>query len=206
MAKAMINLKPLQKKHVTITLKGTRTLVQHAWDEKAKQMMRDKQQLGKKTKERDLRDPEKEAESACYKTTDGKYGVNILSVKKAIISTAHNDLGIPKTLVCKALFVVCHDDNLVVPFTNQKMKYEMGEDMVRVGQGSADLRYRPYWKDWAIKVTFEIDTDLLQVKDFLTLVDWAGSRQGIGEMRPEKGGEFGRFEIDLKDKIVEKKA
>jgi hypothetical protein len=37
---------------------------------------------------------------------------------------------------------------------------------------------------------------LLQRDDVLALVDRAGFGVGICEWRPEKGGEFGRFEID----------
>ncbi len=201
-----ITLSPIKRKHVTLTIVGFGgPLVTHRWSEKSKQMMRDKQQTGKKTKERDLRDPEKEAAEACYMTDDGKYGLYVIAVKNAIIAAAHNDLGIPKTLVCKSLFIVCDDSHKVVPFNSQK-KYEIGEDMVRVGQGSADLRYRPYFAEWSATITLEIDEGLLQVKDLITLIDWAGSRVGIGEMRPEKGGEYGRFKIDLNKKIIEKKA
>jgi len=198
-------LKPIQRMHVTCVLVGIRALVQHAWDEKAREMMRQKQQEGVKTKNRDLRDPAAEAEAACYKTVDGKYGIYIMAIKKAIILSAHKDLGIDRTLVRKALFIVCDDPNLVVPFLDQKTKYRVEEDMVRVGQGTAALRYRPYWDNWSVRVTFELDTALLQTKAFLTLVDWAGSRQGIGEMRPEKDGEYGRFKIDMTQKIIEKK-
>ena len=32
------------------------------------------------------------------------------------------------------------------------VKSEMVEDMVRVGQGQTDMRYRPYFFDWAVKI------------------------------------------------------
>ena len=70
------------------------------------------------------------------------------------------------------------------------------EDTVRVGQGSADLRYRPYFHEWAVNMEFEIDAELLRLEDLCNLIDRAGFGVGIGEWRPEKGGEYGRFEVD----------
>ena len=32
---------------------------------------------------------------------------------------------------------------------------EIREDVVRVGMGSTDLRYRPYYHEWAVSVTFD---------------------------------------------------
>jgi len=201
----VLNLAPIERVYVTCTLKGLSTLVQHKWGEKALQMIRDKQQKGKKTRDRDLRNPEKEAADAAYRTVDGKLGVNILAVKKSILMAAHKDLGIERVLAAKAIFIVCDDPNFVIPFDDPKIQYKVHEDAVRVGQGTADLRYRPYYYEWSVTVTFQLDVALLQTKDFLTLVNWAGSRLGIGEMRPEKHGEFGRFQIDLDKGVTEKK-
>jgi hypothetical protein len=193
-ATKVTTLKPIERSLVTFTIRGKGgPLVTHRWSDKAKRLMREKH-AGKKTKEREIRDPEAETEEAAYKTADGKYGVDCRAIKCAILEAAHKDLGIEKTLVRKAISLVCKDSNFVIPFTADTKPYEMGEDMVRVGVGSADLRYRPYFSEWSVEVTFEVDTTLLQVPDLITLIDWAGSRVGIGEMRPEKGGDFGRFE------------
>jgi hypothetical protein len=62
--------------------------------------------------------------------------------------------------------------------------------------GSADLRYRPEFRSWKATVSFEVDAELLQDKDVLALVGRAGFGVGLCEWRPEKGGEFGRYEID----------
>ena len=75
------------------------------------------------------------------------------------------------------------------------------EDIVRVGNGKTDLRYRPEFASWRINVIVEIDSDLLNEQDIVNLVNRAGFSVGIGEWRPEKGGEFGRFEIDTSEPI-----
>jgi hypothetical protein len=62
--------------------------------------------------------------------------------------------------------------------------------------GSTDLRYRPQFDDWSVKITAQVDADILSADILANLVKRAGFGVGIGEWRPEKGGDFGRFEID----------
>jgi hypothetical protein len=188
-----IKLAPIQKQRVKCRIIGKSPLVQHAWAEKAKEMMRAKH-AGKKTKTRDVRDPEAEGREAAYYTQDGRYGVPAMAVKSAILGAAHKDLGVEKTLVRKALFLVCEDAGGVLPMDCDAP--EIREDTVRVGAGAADLRYRPYFHRWAVDLDFELDSALLQVEDLLNLIDRAGFGVGLNEWRPEKGGEFGRFEVD----------
>ena len=76
--------------------------------------------------------------------------------------------------------------------------------MVRVGIGSTDLRYRPYFYDWSCEISFEIDSELLTVGDLTALVDRAGFGVGILEMRPECGKDFGRFRVDTSFGVLSK--
>jgi hypothetical protein len=166
----------------------------HQWSEKAKSQMRDKQQEGKKTKTREKRIPAEEAKAATYTTADGQVGIPGMAFKSSLVTAAHKDIGIEKTLVRKALFLVTEDPNRVLPIECSPPVVK--EDPVRVGMGSADLRYRPAFSRWTCKIELEIDSELLQRDDVLALVDRAGFGVGICEWRPEKGGEWGRFEID----------
>jgi len=188
-----VSLRPIRRQRVRCTIVGVSPLIQHQWSEKAREMMRDKH-AGKKTKTREVRDPKAEGESAAYRTADGKYGVPAMAVKAAVLGAAHKDLGVEKTLVRKALFIVCKDAGGVLPMDCDEP--EIREDTVRVGAGAADLRYRPYFYRWSVRIDWELDAELLQVEDLLNLIDRAGFGVGIGEWRPEKGGEFGRFEVD----------
>lgn len=187
-------LKPITRALMRFTIKGTSPLITHAWSEKAKLQMREKH-AGKKTKNRDIRDAKAEMEAATYRTADGYYGVPGLALKAAIINAAHKDLGIEKTLVRKSLFLRTDDPNKVIPLVMPE-EPTMREDMVRVGMNQTDMRYRPQWDNWSIDVEFEVDAELLQPDDVLTLVNRAGFGVGICEWRPEKGGEFGRFSVD----------
>jgi len=191
--KMAINLKPIESKTLRFTIKGTSPLIQHQWDEKSKEMMRQKH-AGKKTKTREVRQPEKEFQAACYLTDDGEFGIPLMAFKNSLITAAHKDIGIEKTLVRKAFFIKSTDSKLINKIEcNEPI---MREDMVRVGAGSTDMRYRPEFKQWSTEITCQIDSALLTIDDVVNLVNRAGFGVGIGEWRPEKNGEYGRFEID----------
>lgn len=201
-------LKSIKRQLINVRLIGVSPLIQHKWADKARELIRLKQQSGKKTKDRELRIPKDEGEAAMYRTANGKPGVLAVSIKAAVIEAAHQDLGIPRTLVRKSLFIHPMGREVVVPLETSsgkgKVEYTIEEDMVRVGQGSADLRYRPYFYDWAVKTAWEVDSELLKEDDLLTLLDRAGFGVGIHEWRPEKGGEHGRFMIDTNHPITTK--
>ena len=191
---AAITLKPIKKRRMTFGIRGTSPLLMHKWSEKGKRAMRDKQQEGKKTKTREKRIPDDEATAATYTTKDGEIGIPGMAFKSSLITAAHKDIGIEKTLVRKALFLVTDDPGRVLPIGGSQPVLK--EDMVRVGMGSADLRYRPEFIGWTCAITLEVDAELLQCDDILALVDRAGFGVGICDWRPEKGGECGRYEID----------
>lgn len=190
-----LEIKPIQRKRVTLRLIGESPLQMHQWDEKAKAMIREKQ-AGKKTKTREARDPQREYEAATYRTPDGRYAIPGMAVKRALITAAHKDLGVEKTLVRKAVFVqIDPEDNGLIPLDTYSEPW-MREDMMRVGVGSTDLRYRPQFDEWAVIITVEIDAELLTEADLIRLIDRAGFGVGILEGRPEVGRDFGRFRCD----------
>lgn len=188
-----LTIKPIQQKRMTIRIVGTSPMQQHQWDEKAKRMMREKQ-AGKKSKEREIRDPQAEFEAATYRTAKGKYGFPGMALKRAIIAAAHKDLGIEKTLVRKSLFLHIPDPGGIIEMDCKPPR--MREDMMRVGMGSVDLRYRPEFEQWAATVNIEFDSEMLTEQDVVTLIDRAGFGVGIGEGRPEVGRDYGRFKVD----------
>lgn len=196
---SQVSLKPIRRMRVLMTIIGTSPLIQHAWSVKAREMMREKH-AGKKTKNREVRNPEAEGFEAAYRTPDGRWGIPAMALKSSIINAAHKDIGCEKTLVRKALFIVVPNAAMILPMDCDEPVIQ--EDCVRVGMGSADLRYRPYYHRWSVDVKWEIDAELLTVTDLCNLVDRAGFGVGIGEWRPEKGGDYGRFQVDRTKQIL----
>lgn len=194
-----IKLNPIKLAEIEFEIQGNSPLIQHAWSEKAKAMMRMTAPERKKVK-KVARDPEKEAEDTVYKTEKGEYGIPAMAFKSSLITVAHKDVGLEKTLLRKSMFVICDDANGVIPFSNNP-KRRVREDMVRVGAGSTDIRYRTEFTGWKAKIKIRVNYEALNEHDIANLVNLAGFGAGLCEWRPEKGGESGRFEISTSQDI-----
>jgi len=195
-----ITLKPIVPIKISFWIKGTSPLIQHAWSKKALATLR-MTAAERKKQPKVKRDPETEGEAAAYKTEEGEYGIPLTAFKSALIGAAHKDFGLEKTLLRKAFFIPCEDSGGVVPLESDEPIIR--EDIVRVGANQTDLRYRPEFRNWRVNIVAEIDSELLTMEDVANLVNRAGFSVGIGEWRPEKGGEFGRFEIDTSEPMQE---
>jgi len=193
-----IELKPIKKATITFWIKGTSPLVQHNWSNKALEMMRKTAAERRKVK-KVARNPEDEGRSAAYRTASGEYGIPAMGFKASLISAAHKDLGIEKTMVRKAFFVLCNDPGLVLPM--ECSDPVIREDTVRVGVSQTDLRYRPEFTCWRCKIKAHVDAELLTESDVVNLVDRAGFGVGLCEWRPEKGGDWGRYEVDTSEPV-----
>jgi hypothetical protein len=73
---------------------------------------------------------------------------------------------------------------------------EMQEDMVRVGGGTADLRYRPIFHEWAVNLHIRVNARALTLEQLVHLFNQAGFSVGVGEWRPEKHGDKGMFHVE----------
>ena len=182
-------IKPINRRKASIWIKGTAPLIQHAWSEKSLKMLR--MTPAERRKADKTRDPAQEGEAATYRTEGGGYGLPAMAVKCAMIEVAHKDTGLPRTTVRKALRF-SHAGVIPMQCSDPVIR----EDIVRVGMGATDLRYRPEFAEWSAEVEFIYDADLLTIQDVVNLVDRAGFSVGVGEWRPEKDGEYGTFEVD----------
>jgi len=189
-------------KTVDVTIRGRlgSPLVIHAFAEKAKQEIRDKQaKKAKKAKEE--RNPHEEFLAARYVDAQGRECAPITAIKKAIISaaTAFDDL--TKVGLRQAVFV----DSLVSPGSSlvpielhdgSPAVGEMREDAVTIGINTRGLAYRPEYKEWQLRVRVGFNQRLVNEEQLLALIDQAGWGVGICEGRPEKSSAlgWGRFE------------
>lgn len=192
-----VTIKKVDKSMLQVSIAGIVPYVQHKWAEKAKQEIRNR-----KTGIKNVRtkcDPEAECEAAMYRLSDGRHGIPITAIKKAMILAAHKDYGIPRTTVASSVFVHAeeYDEDGTPLVLLQTSGHKMREDAVRVGQGAADLRYRPEFQKWKATLVIEYDSDALSAENVVNLLDRAGYKVGIGEGRPEKqsGLDWGRFEV-----------
>lgn len=193
---AVIEIKPPEVETVLITIVGDTPLIVHQFTEKAKKEMRDKQAKKAKAK-KDVRDGELEYDQAKYKLDSGKDAFPALAIKQAIVGSARFTDDVPMTILRGTVFVVADEvETGLVELKYKKVKKI--EDMVRVGMGSSDFRYRPYYYDWSIDLKIKYDKSVLSLEQVVNLLTRAGLSQGLGDWRPERNGQNGQFHIDEK--------
>jgi hypothetical protein len=188
-----ISLPPIDIAQVAFTLVGDSPLIVHAWSEKAKKQMLDKQ-MKKATKAKEAKDPDADYESCFYRTDAGGYGFPAIGVKAAMVSAAR--FVDAKMTVMRGAF---HIDAQMLEVIGEPRPRE---DMVRVGMGAADIRYRPEFVDWKIPVTIKFNAGVISAEQILNLVNAAGFGVGIGEWRPERNGSFGRFHVGTSEDLA----
>jgi hypothetical protein len=71
----------------------------------------------------------------------------------------------------------------------------MREDVVRIGKGSTDLRYRAELLGWEADVKVKFNADVLSAEQVVNLLKISGFSVGLGEWRPQKSGEYGTFDV-----------
>ena len=72
----------------------------------------------------------------------------------------------------------------------------MREDMVRVGMGAADIRYRGEFCNWEAKMTVMFNKNgQYSLEQIINIINAGGSVCGVGEWRPEKDGQYGMFHV-----------
>ncbi len=193
-----IELPVLQRQTVTIKLIGDSPLICHKWSEKAKKEMLDKQ-MKKATQGREAKDPLRDYADSLYWLSPrpseltpsniqaGSFGFPTVAFKAAAVRAA-TDAGLKMTDARRAFHI--NGENAKIVGTPS-----MREDMVRVGMGTADIRYRGQFENWSIELTVNFNATAMSVEQIINLFEIAGFGVGIGEWRPEKSGSNGRFHV-----------
>jgi hypothetical protein len=173
---------------VNVGIVGSSPLIVHQWSEKAKEEM-----LAKQTKKakgaKEAKDPDQQYRDSLYICDDGEYGFPSTGVKKAVVrGGTYIDQWM--TFLRGAFHVIGE----MIPIDGEP---RMREDMVRLNGGkTADIRYRPEFPKWSSTVPVELNASVLSVEQLANLFYIGGFAVGIGEWRPERDGEFGRFTVD----------
>ena len=198
---AEIQINRIAVENMIVPILGTTPLIVHRFSEKAKKKMLDEMQ-GRKTP-KEPKNPEAEYEAAFYRLGDGTPGFPVLAFKAATVGGARfYGKQITMTALKQFLFLrgeVGDDGRALCRIEGEA---EMREDVVRVGRGGTDLRYRPQFREWRTTLEVTYTTSALTRDSVLALIDAGGMGVGVGEWRPEKDGDFGTYRVDP-DKNVE---
>lgn len=173
---------------IQVPIRGLSSLIMHKWSEKAKKMMLDKQTQAAKTG-RKAKDPEEDYRESMYEHPGGGYGFPASAFKNAMVraGTYTDD----KMTYLRGTFYIRGEQDMV----KIDGKPQPREDMVRVGQGTADIRYRGEFEEWSAVLEIQYNATAISADQVTNLVAVAGFSVGIGDWRPEKDGEHGRFEV-----------
>ncbi len=195
MASDRIEIDQIASERIRVPLVGMTPLIVHRFSEKAKRKMLDDMQGRKSLKE--PKDPQSDYEQAFYRLATGEYGLPAIAFKSATIGGCRF-YGKNVTMASTRQFMFMRgkpgdDGQMLVAITGEP---HMREDVVTVGQGGHDLRYRPQFDEWSAMLEVDYITSALTRASVLSLINAGGMGVGVGEWRPEKKGDFGTFRVD----------
>lgn len=212
MKEEIITIKAQNIKTVPIRIVGDSPLIVHAWSEKAKRMMLEKQMKATKTSAKEKRDPYADFLDSMYWLTErpkentpkafekalkggAKFGFPVGAIKMAGNSAAYRGGWVKNQMQLRGTYFLKTDFGDMAEIKYKSI--ECREDMVRV-QGSADLRYRAQFNEWYMDMTLEFnDGGEYTLDQIINVINAGGFGVGIGEWRPERDGDFGRYHIEL---------
>lgn len=207
----VIEIRPLDIKRVKVRIVGDTPLIVHAWSEKAKRQMLEAQMKTTKTKAKEVRNPfddfiqslywlegkpEESTEEAFEEAVKNgaKWGFPVGAIKQAGNSAAYRMGWVKNQMALRGSYFLETEYGDMAEI--QGSIPEMREDMVRIGMGSADLRYRGEFKNWYMDMTLEYNASGdMTLEQILNVINAGGYTCGIGEWRPEKDGFNGKYHI-----------
>lgn len=213
-----IVIRPIEIKKTTVRVVGDTPLIMHAWSEKAKRMMLEAQTGKAKGKKKPVRNPVDDFIQSAYWLT-GKpvypddatddvcadafsqaiangatFGFPVTAFKQAAMSAAYRLGWVKNQMGMRGAFFIDGDESGMVQIASDPPI--MREDMVKVGMGTADLRYRAQFNNWSadLNISYNASGDF-SLDNIINALNAAGFVCGVGEWRPEKDGTYGMFHI-----------
>jgi hypothetical protein len=197
-------LPQLQIQDIQLTIIGDTPLITHAWSQKAKLEMLQKQ-MKSATPAKAAKDPEQDFLDSLYQLEGGGFGFPSVGLKAAAVTACTSVGGLTKVQARQAFHVVGEPALLRAAWNGSLMRADMvriqgsdpqlREDMVRVGMGTADLRYRGQFYPWFVQFVVRYNARVFSAEQIANLFNTAGFAVGVGEWRPEKDGSYGRFRL-----------
>lgn len=218
----VIEIKPIKITEFDIKIAGTTPMIQHRWNDKAKRMMLEAQMGNKKGNTKEPKNPvadfinsmywiegkpdieglsPEECEAAFAEAIQGaRFGFKAESFKQAAISAAYRmgwskDKASLRGVFFIAPDVITDDGEQLVEIKSDIPR--MREDMVRIGMGTADIRYRGEFRNWSatLRISFN-ENGNYDKPSIVNFINAGGYVCGVGEWRPEKDGQFGMFRVE----------
>ena len=208
----LIEIRPIEIQKTTIRIVGDTPLIMHAWSEKAKREMLDKQMKKTKSAAREAKNPVEDFIRSMYwltpmptdMTEDGfekaiadgaRFGFPVTAFKQAAISAAYRMGWAKDKMSLRGAFFIDSDANQMIEIHSDTPV--MREDMVKVGMGTADIRYRGEFRNWYADIVISYNKNGQHtLEQILNILNAGGYVCGVGEWRPERDGQNGMFHVE----------
>ena len=207
----VIEIRPIQIKKATVHIVGDTPLIMHAWSEKAKREMLEKQMKVTKTKSREAKNPVEDFIRSMYWLSPmpeemtmeafeeaiangARFGFPITAFKQAAISAAYRMGWAKDKMSMRGAFFIDGDENQMLEIKSDAPI--MREDMVKVGMGTADIRYRGEFRNWSADINISFNENgKYSLEQIINIINAGGYVCGVGECRPERDGQYGMFHV-----------
>lgn len=208
----ILEIRPIEIQKATIRIVGDTPLIMHAWSEKAKREMLEKQMKVTKTKAKDAKNPVEDFIRSMYWLSDmptemtqegferaiangAKFGFPVTAFKQAAISAAYRMGWAKDKMSMRGAFFIDGDINQMLEIKSDPPV--MREDMVKIGMGTADIRYRGEFQNWYADMTISFNKNgQHSFEQIVNIINAGGYVCGVGEWRPERDGQYGMFHVE----------
>ena len=217
-----VDIPDMELQTLSLKIVGDTPLITNAWSHKAKAMILQKQQK-KASAGREIRRPWVDFADSLYWLTEkpnldgltdeqargiiqevipnSKFGFPVIAFKACALdagfqqgalvrNAGSNDLA--KTTARGAFHIIGNEFAVIEGVPTFR------EDMVRIGGASktADLCYRGEFKTWSTELLIQFNTRTISPSQIVNLFRLGGFANGVGEWRPSRDGNFGRFHVE----------
>lgn len=199
-----------------VRVMGDTPLIMHAWDEKAKLILANPE-LAKLYK-KDPRNPVHSFIQSMYWITEkpqtkatmapedceelfaeavrngARWGFPVTAFKQAAISAAYRMGWSKDKMSLRGAFYIDADENGLVEIHSDTPV--LREDMVKIGMGTADIRWRGEFRNWYadLDITYNASGQY-SLEDIINIINAGGYICGVGEWRPERDGQYGMYHV-----------
>lgn len=215
----VVEIKPIEVVETTVRIYGDTPLIMHAWSAKAKKEMLDAQQGKKKGKQKEPKNPMFDFVESIYwldkkppitndmsvedseiafaefmQNENPRFGFPATAFKQAAISAAYRMGWSKDKMSIRGAFYIQGDENGMVEIHSDNPI--MREDMVKIGMGTADLRYRGEFRNWYADLNISYNKNgNFALSTIVNMINAGGYICGVGEWRPERDGTYGMFHV-----------
>lgn len=143
--------------------------------------------------------PAEEAEAGTYRLPSGQLYIGALAFRSALLNAAKGKrVGkvAAKGIIAGAVMPEGEVCPLEHPETGAEVKdFEIFTCRAVVMQKGI-MRSRPRINAWACELGLMVDVEAVDAQVVADLLTEAGTRVGVGDFRPERGGIYGRFTVE----------